>query len=673
MTVMSARPLSVLFARTVVTACFAACAWIGAAQAADAPPWMRAQVSAAVPDHDAETSAAVLYSEEIVTVLPNGRIRDLERKVVRILRTEGQNRGVVRVDFDSQTKITGLRAWCIPAEGKAYSVNEREAVETSLFGVANGELVSDVRTRLLQIPAAVPGSIVGYEIEREEQPYFMSAEWAFQDTVPVREAHFTLEMPPGWQYQGTWLNHAELTASSAGANRWQWEVHDVRGIKVEDDMPPWEGIAGHLVISLLPPQTAQNASTREFLSWKSMGQWYVDLARTRRDASPAIKQKVAELSASKATALEKMQALAAFVQSDIRYVAIELGIGGFQPHAASDVFTQRFGDCKDKATLLSTMLHEVGIESYYVLVNSRRGSITDKTPANNEFDHVILAIQLPAALKDASFQSVVTHSRLGRLLYFDPTDEYTPIGTLSGFLQGGYGLLVTPEGGELLQLPVLPVQVNSVNRTAHLTVDASGAVHGDVKEVMLGDSAASERARLHAVAQDTDVIKRVETLLSHSLPTFTIEKATLGNAKFLSQPLEWNYTFHADQYAKTAGDLLMVRPRIFGTKTTGLLETEKPRQHPIEFEGPRRDTDVFEIQIPAGYTADDLPPPVDADLGFIAYHSKSEVVGQTLRYTRTYEIKGIRAPVEKAEELKHFWRTIGNDERMVAVLKRQGG
>ncbi len=232
--------------------------------------------------------------------------------------------------------------------------------------------------------------------------------------------------------------------------------------------------------------------------------------------------------------------MAAFVQSNIRYVAIELGIGGFQPHAASEVFTQRFGDCKDKATLLSAMLHEAGIESYYVLVNSRRGSITDKTPPHDAFDHVILAIQIPADLRDPSLQATVAHPRLGRLLYFDPTDEYTPVGSLSGYLQAGFGLLVTPDGGELLQLPVLPAGSNSVNRTVRLTLDASGTVRGDVKEIMLGDAAATERARLHATYHDTDVIKRVETLLSQSLATFQIEKATLGYAEVPSQPLDWN-------------------------------------------------------------------------------------------------------------------------------------
>lgn len=99
------------------------------------------------------------------------------------------------------------------------------------------------------------------------------------------------------------------------------------------------------------------------------GIWYWNLQTGRFDASAEIKAKVTELTASAATPLDKMKALAKFVQQDIRYVAIELGIGGWQPHPAADVFAHRYGDCKDKATLMRSMLHEIDVDSYQI--NSR--------------------------------------------------------------------------------------------------------------------------------------------------------------------------------------------------------------------------------------------------------------------------------------------------------------
>src|SRR5208282_5589464 len=188
----------------------------------------------------------------------------------------------------------------------------------------------------------------------------------------------------------------------------------------------------------------------EFASWDGMGGWYGNLINTRMDSSAAMKQEVSTLTAGKTSLLAKMQAIAVFVQHDIRYVAISLGIGGWQPHAAPDVFSHRYGDCKDKATLMRTMLREIGVESYHVVINTERGSVTKDSPAHNAFNHVILAIKLPDALNDPSLIAVMQHPKLGRILFFDPTNYVTPFGQLRGHLQANYGLLVTPDGGELV-------------------------------------------------------------------------------------------------------------------------------------------------------------------------------------------------------------------------------
>jgi hypothetical protein len=141
------------------------------------------------------------------------------------------------------------------------------------------------------------------------------------------------------------------------------------------------------------------------------------------------------------------------------------------------------------------------------------------------------------------------------------------------------------------------------------------------------------------------------------------------NLSHPDRPFGFNYSFVADSYAKNAGGLLLLRPRVLGIKAEGILETKEPRQYPIEFEGPVLDTDNFEITLPPGYEVDDLPPPVDADFGFASYHSKTEVKGNVLAYSRTFEIKELSVPVSRAPELKKFYRIIASDERNTAILK----
>ena len=632
----------------------------------DAPQWMRAVASAPLPAHDDKTDAVILYEEYNVNVVSADKVKIQVRRAYKILRPSGREYGIAAVSFNPHTKINGLRGWCIPAQGKDYEVKDKEAVEVSLPRVAGGELISDVKDKLLQIPAADPGNIVGYEYEKEVQPMVLQEVWDFQREIPVRESHYSLQLPPGWAYKALWFNYPETKPTENGSQL-QWTISDVKGIREEAEMPPLAGVSGQMVVSFFPQG---GASLRGFSNWPEMGTWYQNLTSGRRDASPEIKQEVSTLTASSKTQLKKMQALAQFLQHDIRYVAISLGIGGFQPHAAPEIFTHRYGDCKDKATLLSSMLSQIGVDSYYVVINSERGSVTGETAANiGAFDHVILAIKLPPNLTDRSLIAIVQHPRLGPILYFDPTNELTPFGEIGGYLQGNFGLLVTPEGGELVELPRQPSMMNSILRTGKLTLDPTGTLTGEVSETRLGDRASSERWRQRTVRNDAERIKPIEDLLAGSLSLFRITQANVVNVQHTDQPFGFHYSFEAQNYAKNAGGLLLVRPRVLGVKSSGLLETKEARKFPIEFEGPSRDTDSFEIAIPAGYVVDDTPPPVDADYGFASYHSRTEVKDNSIHYSRTLEIKELSVPVARADDLKKFYRIIAGDERNTVVLR----
>jgi hypothetical protein len=635
----------------------------------DAPAWMHGLVNAPLPARDEKTDAVMLYAEKIVTVQSADKIRTQVRLAYKILRPGGRDLGTVVIPFDSQSKIDWLRAWCIPSQGRDYEVKDKEAAEVALPSVQGSELITDVRAKVMHIPAPDPGNIIGWEYEQEDHPFVLQDIWYFQQAYPAREEHYSIQLPAGWEFKASWLNHPEVAPAAASSNQWQWTVAAVPGIRDENEMPPYRGIAGQMIVSFVPP----GGAGKFFADWRDMGLWYTDLIRGRRDASAEISQKTAALATSKSSTLANMQALARFVQHDIRYVAIELGIGGYQPHSATDVFAHRYGDCKDKATLMGSMLKSMGVDSYHVVINTRRGSVTPDMPAHmGGFNHAIMAIKLPDGVLDPSLVAVVEHPKLGRLLFFDPTDDLTPFGSLRGDLQANYALLVTPDGGELTELPQLPPTLNGIRRSAKLTLTPTGTLAGEVKEIRFGDSAARQRYALKSANRDADKIKPIETLLARSLATFRLTNASISNLEQTELPFVFNYSLVAENYAKSAGGLLLVRPRIVGNKSSDLLETKEPRQYPVVFEGPSQDTDTFEITLPAGYEVDDLPQPVSAEYAFASYHSKAEVSGNVLRYTRTFEIKDPSVPLSKVNDLKTLYRIIASDERNTAVLKPAG-
>jgi hypothetical protein len=648
----------------MLAACAMACA--GAALASSAPAWMHAQHALPLPAYDEKIAAVELYDETVMTVESAGRFKLLQRSVYRILRPAGAAVGTFSADLRLPSRITDIHAWCIPASGADYEIKAREAAETALRGVASGALMTDLRSTLIRAPAAVPGSTVGFEVEMEISPTVMAHTWRFQKTVPVREAQFTLRLPAGWSYRGVWLNAPESEPVTLAANQWRWTVHDVKDIKIQQHMAPWAGSAGALFASFIPPAAQGIGLT----TWDGIGVWFLALAEHQGEASPALKAKVEELTATETTLPGKVRAVSSFVQEEIRYVGVELGVGAYQPRKASEVLSLRYGDCKDKANLLLAMLREIGVDGTFLFVNTARGFVTPASPANLDFNHVIVAIKLPAAEFIPSLLTAVDTGKLGRVVIFDPTADLTPLGMIPAWLQGGYGLLATPQGSELVRIPILPADASGVRRTGMLSIDEAGKLTGDIVEERLGITAVPHRQSMRGINRDTEQIRPIEAVVGKSLASFQITKATVTNLHTTDQPLVYHYSLEAEQYGKPTADLLLVRPRVVGTHASSLLETDEPRVQPVEFDGTELDTDEFTIALPAGYAVDELPPPVRADYGFASYERETTASGHTLHYRRRFEIKALSVPVAAVPELRALYRTIYNDERLSAVLRR---
>lgn len=629
-----------------------------------APDWVRAAARESFPPvMGKDPVAVILLNDRVITVHDSGQVDTVDRQVTKLLRPEARETyGRVVVSFDNETKISSLKAWTLPADGKEFELKEKDAMETSLF---NDVLYSDERAKIFNLPAATPGNIIAYECLQKQRPDILDDNWDFQEPVPIRLTRFTLNLPPGWEFKTQWINYGEVSEKKTGDNSYTWELENVPALEIEPDMPPWRVIAGRMGVRYFPSGTS---AARSSASWKDIARWYTSLTAHSRQPTPEIKQKVAELTADASSTYAKIKAITDFMQRQIRYVAIEIGIGGFQPHPASTVFQYKYGDCKDKATLLSTMLHEIGVDSYYVVAQATRGIVRPEFPSPTSFNHMILAIHLPDDVQEGSLYAVLNHPQLGRLLIFDPTDPYTPLGYIPSSEQENYGLLVTPDGGELIALPLLPPATNRLMRTGKVSLSPQGDLVGDVNEIRWGAPAVELRAQLLEVTP-ANRSKVIETFLGHFLNNFHLSSATIGNLDLTDQTLVVHYKFAATRYAQSAGDLLLVRPRVLGSKEPA-WDLNPKRKYPLEFDEATVQTDDFDISLPQGYVADDLPSPVDAKSNYGDYRSKIDMVGNTLHYQRMYTLKKVFVPTIELPEARDFFRQVASDERASAVLRK---
>ncbi len=639
------------------------------AQAGDsAPDWLRAAAQEKLADYPSSTKAVILLDETQITVQHNGEIYTRHRMAVRLLRPEARDEwDSVAVDFDKDTKVLSLNAWTIEPDGRVISLGEKDA---QIHGYLSDLAYADLKEMVLGFPDAYPGRVVGFESVQRDRPYVFEDDWWFQDQSPVRSARLILQIPSGWEFTTNWFNHPEVKPQTPAPNEYAWQVDDLPGVEIEPRMPPWRTVAGWMGLKYFPSDPALRAKSTG--SWTDIGLWYDNLTKSRRDPTPEIQQKVSELTAGTNDTLQKIRLLTEYMQRNIRYFAIEIGIGGYQPHTAADVFAHQYGDCKDKATLLSAMLRAIGIESYYVIIDTHRGLVNSNYPSI-DFNHVILAIKLPDTVNDPGLYSVIDDPKLGRLLIFDPTNEYVPLGYVPSYLQDSYALVVAPDGGHIEKIPLLPPSTNRLLRIGKLSLAADGNLSGEIQELRWGGPAADEReAFLEIEPSKREQI--FDEFLAQSLNSFQLTGASLGNLDQYDKTLGLDYKFFASDYAKSAGDLLILSPRVVGDKYTGDLNLftidGKPRRYAIEFDEATLQTDSFDITLPTGYVPDGLPQPVQASCDYATYHSDTTVKDGVLHYRRTLEITDVLVPRDKLPEIHAFLQQIAADQTAAAVLKK---
>ena len=626
------------------------------------PDWVRTAAAQTIPALPAETAAVILLDDRTLTVSPDGHAVEHHRNVVKILRSAGREHGFVGVSFDKDTKLLSMHVWSIGPDGHEYAVKDSEFAEYSPPG--GGILYQDVQFRTASAPGRDPGGVIAYETEQRLPGYMSEDDWMFQGSIPSLSQSFTLELPPGFTYGVAWAHHKAVSAVDLEHQRWRWELRDIPAVDLHNVpmSPPAEALAGRMSVHFEAPGMTNAIGG----TWQSIGTWYAQLSSDRLQASPEIAAKGAELTAGKTDFYERAEAVAEFVQKQIRYFVIEKGIGGLQPHPAADIFRNRYGDCKDKATLLSAMLSTVGLHSALVMVDSERGFVDPDAPSLMG-NHVIAAIEIPNGYTSPKLKSVVTAKTGRRYLIFDPTWDETAFGQLEHNLQGSYGVLVEGKDSQIIEFPVLSPTLNTIRRSANFQLQPDGSLKGSIVEKRFGD-VSEHRRSLYKSANEKEQQEFLDHQLQRDFSSFTAFGVTVENVESLNRDLTTTYSISASDYAKKRGPLLMVRPRVLGSE--GLRFNHEPRLVPIDLSETMEEQDEFSIELPEGYAVDELPDPVTLDMGFATYISSSKMEGHTLHYTRTYTVKELVLPASRYSEWQKFAGAIASDEQSSAVFKK---
>ena len=625
------------------------------------PDWALEAAKTKTPDYAKDAPAVILYDEFVETIDDNGRAVERERRVKRILKPQGRDISC-NVQYDEDTKINYFRAWTIAADEKTYQAQDADFAD---FGDTSVPIMlSTTKNRVVHAPALDVGAMLVCESEEVMEPYLAEKVWEIQNGIPVVYQALEIDLPQSRNYSASWHNHAAIAPVEVTPHHFRWEVKDMATLELRDvpSHPQWAAMAARMDVEWGDAAVAGTDN-----EWRAIGEWVTKLEEDRPAPSAEITTQTQQLIAGAPDFYTKLERITDYIQKNIRYFIVMRGIGGLQANHAGDIFRNRYGDCKDKTTLLISMLQVAGIHAFYVPVDNKRGVVDPNEPSLYG-NHMITAIEVPSDVNDKRLRAMVTAKDGKRYLIFDPTDERTPVGNLPSDEQGSFGLLSAGSASQVIGLPVLPPDANGTERKGVFALAADGTLTGTVDSWHSGPEGADIRMFL----KYTDEKERHdawETSIAHDMPGVVLKTLKFEQPPALDKPLAFHYEVTAAQYAHQAGPLLLVRPRVVGSDTQSF--DDKPRTVPIELTATGHWHDSFDITVPQGYVVDETPDPVDMDTDFASYHSKFAANGNTIHYERDFEVKKVEIPAEKAAEFRKLESGILMDERGTAVLKKQ--
>ncbi len=548
---------------------------------------------------------------------------------VRVYTTAGQQQIRHVESYNAGfSEVLAMEAQVVKPDGAKTRLQMHDAADLPMSGAS--VLFSSNRARVLDAAAATPGSVWQYHSEsRELHPQLFPIRHAFQGLLPKQRDVFVVRYPADWEVDCTvWQGAQRLSwqpvATQDGDERMlTWTREDVPAQVDEPNMPPLWALVPVIHVRLLKWRE-NGVEKRSFADNKALSAWLHASMAPSRLLSPALAAHADALVKGATSPQQKLAILEAWVRREVSYCAVEIGMGGWIPHPATQVYDVRNGDCKDKANLLQVLLAHVGVPSRPAILFAHDGvprPFVAPTLAN--CNHEILVVDLPDG-------PVVV----------DPTARYVPVGELPDGDSGTVLLPISATGSDLMEVPPRLAAINQSDWRA--TVRWTPEPQFDGRLEATGSNAWGLRALFIALPPDKRDKELPERLL---LPPMVLEHADL-------QPLDPDAAapaviavrgkLPALTEAAGAHRLLLRAVKAFG----GWLPLIAPtRKQPFVLGRRRALRAEVTFELPETWQVVQVPPPVTHTDGNLAFKVTWRTDGHKLILQRELAIHALVIPV----------------------------
>ena len=636
-----------------------------ASPAEEAPQWLQQAAAIKVPVYDKEVPAVVLRKEQNIVVSDDGRLTITNTYAVRMLTRDGRVYArAVEMYLTNSSKVNEIRAWLIRPNGFVKKYAKDETADRILDP---NDIYNEYRLKEIDASDdAEIGAVFGYQATSEERPLFNQDTWRFQNRLPTLQSRYGLTLPPGWRASSLTFNHEKIEPAINGST-YVWELRDLGPIEPEPASPKISNLAPHLAVNYSLADSGV-AAVRVFENWTQVSRWATALHDPQAVPDQSVSAKARELTVDSKTDLDRIKAIARFVQS-LQYISIDIGVGrgnGYRPHAASQVLAKAYGDCKDKANLMRSMLQSINITAYPVAIYSGDSDhVREEWASPYQFNHCIIAIKVG---DETISPTIITHAKLGRLLIFDATDSHTPVGDLPEDEQGSLALIIAGEAGQLMRMPTLPPEASSFDRQADVVMTPEGSISASVRERANGQTAADFRRQFRGLSS-AQYLKVIEGWVSYGATGAKVSKVEPKDNNEGGR-FDLDVDFTAINYAQLMQNRLLVFKPAIVSRRESLSLTEPTRKHPVVLEA-RSFSETVRVKLPAGFEVDELPDPLKLDASFGSYNTTYAVKDGELTFTRTLAQRAGTIPAAQYQVVRSFFERIRAAELAPVVLARK--
>lgn len=546
---------------------------------------------------------------------------------------------------EGETKIKSIKGKIYDAAGTLVRESEKSEVEN--YGDSRAYQFTNARHRVLKMDYTELPFTLEFSYKMEFNDFVYIPDWTVREFgKSVERSTFSISAPSGYEFR--WkaqnIDIQPKTATAGKEKTWYAEVANLPALPSETWHPYFSNNYAEVIFA--PEKFERGGYAGSMRDWKSFGQFIHELNRDRDQLPPEVAAQVRQLVASTNSPTEKIAVLYRYLQENYRYVSVQIGIGGWQSFDAAYVAKNKYGDCKALSNFMRAMLKTVGIESWLASVygdSDGAPSVTEDFP-NPAFNHMILYVP-----------STNT--------WLECTSQHQPPGFPGDFTANRKALLLTPEGGKLVNTHTLGVAENRRSTRATVTINELGVAIIESHIQLDGEREEGYRSFV-ANIKGEDLRKKFAESLG-----FSVARMGQLDIRPSADKPETTVQYQLDitNYATRSGKRMFLpinklHPygRTLPVDTARVFDLSIPFGHAI--------TDTLTFVLPSGYGVENAPADVSLTSEFGKYELRLEKSAGQVRVFRHIELPPVQVPAARYMEVQQFFARISQADAQQMVL-----